>query len=122
MCVDSHARASFRFLPVLGWTMMMSEFVFARRDWQKDREVFANALSRLKDFPNPMWMVIFPEGTRCTPKKLEKSVEFAKANNLPVFNHVLLPRTKVPREKTVVCVCARLCVRALSCGWCVVGG
>ncbi len=86
---------SFRFVPVLGWTMMMSEFVFAFRDWQRDKNMLPRALENLKSFPNPMWMVIFPEGTRFTPKKLEKSNEYSLANNLPSFQQVLLPRVKV---------------------------
>lgn len=41
-----------------------------------------------------MWFVIFPEGTRITPEKLAISHEHARANDKPIFNNVLLPRSK----------------------------
>lgn len=39
-------------------------------------------------------LLLFPEGTRFTPKKHEISLEFARKNNLPALKHHLLPRTK----------------------------
>lgn len=39
-------------------------------------------------------LLLFPEGTRFTPKKHEASLEFAVKNNLPHLKHHLLPRTK----------------------------
>lgn len=42
-------------------------------------------------------MVIFPEGTRYNPRLphvIRRSQEFAQSRGLPVFNHVLTPRSK----------------------------
>ncbi len=74
--------------------MFFTEYIFAYRDWSRDAKFIPRALAELKQFPDPIWMVVFPEGTRFTPAKLAKSNEFARANNKPTFNHVLLPRTK----------------------------
>ena len=37
--------------------MMMSEFIFAYRDWDKDKKLMPLALKQLLPFPDPMWMV-----------------------------------------------------------------
>lgn len=39
-------------------------------------------------------LLLFPEGTRFTPKKHEASLDFAVKNNLPQLKHHLLPRTR----------------------------
>ena len=49
---------------------------------------------RLGDFPSPMWLCLFAEGTRLTPQKLEVSQEYSKKNGLPVLQHHLQPRAR----------------------------
>ena len=49
---------------------------------------------RLGDFPGPMWLCLFAEGTRLTPQKLEASQEYSRKNGLPVLQHHLQPRTR----------------------------
>lgn len=39
-------------------------------------------------------MVIFPEGTRLTPKTFLKSIQYARENSLPLLKHHLCPRTR----------------------------
>ncbi|KAJ7363652.1 hypothetical protein OS493_009814 [Desmophyllum pertusum] len=83
-----------KFMPIIGFSWWCTEFVFLRRNWQKDQKVLDKSLSTLKDFPHPFWMVIFAEGTRLTEAKLQASVEYARSNGLPELKHHLLPRSR----------------------------
>jgi lysocardiolipin and lysophospholipid acyltransferase len=44
--------------------------------------------------PRPVWVGMYPEGTRITDAKRAESWSFAEKNGLPRLNNVLLPRTK----------------------------
>ena len=48
----------------------------------------------LSDVKNPMWLLIFPEGTNLAKSTKEKSKEWAKKNGLVDMKHQLLPRSK----------------------------
>lgn len=57
--------------------------------------LFQVGLKRLEDFPVPLWLALFVEGTRFTPAKLLAAQEYAATNGLHVPRNVLVPRTKV---------------------------
>ncbi|EDQ89481.1 uncharacterized protein MONBRDRAFT_32290 [Monosiga brevicollis MX1] len=82
------------FLPVLGWSWWFLEYTYISRNWEKDEKKIHQGLSRLQDYPLPFWEVIYAEGTRKTPEKHAKGLEFCRRNNLPEFQHVMYPRTK----------------------------
>ncbi|XP_060518477.1 1-acyl-sn-glycerol-3-phosphate acyltransferase delta-like [Cylas formicarius] len=90
----AYAKKSIQYLPVLGWGWKFAEFVFLERSFEKDKLVISKQITELADHPDPMWLLLFPEGTRFTEKKHIVSLEFAKKNNLPELKHHLLPRTK----------------------------
>ncbi|KJE90348.1 1-acyl-sn-glycerol-3-phosphate acyltransferase [Capsaspora owczarzaki ATCC 30864] len=90
----AYMKGNTKFLPILGWSWWFLEFVFLSRAWDKDQSKLASACKSLDGFPLPFWMVIFAEGTRYTEEKHRASQEFARANNLPVLRHLLVPRTK----------------------------
>uniref|UniRef100_A0A7I4DYR6 1-acylglycerol-3-phosphate O-acyltransferase n=1 Tax=Physcomitrium patens TaxID=3218 RepID=A0A7I4DYR6_PHYPA len=69
-------KKSTKFLPVIGWSMWFSEYVFLSRNWTKDEKVLKN------------------EGTRFTKAKLEAARKYATEAGLRVPRHVLVPRTK----------------------------
>ena len=46
------------------------------------------------EYPKPFFFGLFPEGTRITDEKREASWAFSREKNLPLLQHVLLPRTK----------------------------
>lgn len=50
---------------------------------------------RLSDFPQPLWLALFVEGTRFTQAKLLAAQEYATSTGLAVPRNVLIPRTKV---------------------------
>lgn len=87
-------KKSAKFLPVIGWSMWFSEYLFLERSWTKDENTLKSGLQRLQDFPRPFWLALFVEGTRFTQSKLVAAQEYATSQGLPVPKNVLIPRTK----------------------------
>ncbi|KAF5937206.1 hypothetical protein HYC85_024712 [Camellia sinensis] len=87
-------KKSSKYLPVLGWSMWFSDYVFLERSWSKDEETLKSGFQNLKDFPRPFWLALFVEGTRFTQEKLLAAQEYAASAGLPVPRNVLVPRTK----------------------------
>lgn len=87
-------KKSSKLLPVIGWSMWFSEYLFLERSWAKDETTLKTGLQRLKDFPQPLWLALFVEGTRFTQAKLLAAQEYASSAGLPVPRNVLIPRTK----------------------------
>lgn len=90
----AYAKKSIQYVPPIGWMWKFSEFVFLERSYDKDKEIIRKQLSEICDYPDPVWLLLFPEGTRFTPKKHEASMKFAQEKGLPVLKHHLTPRTK----------------------------
>ncbi|KAL2923709.1 1-acyl-sn-glycerol-3-phosphate acyltransferase 2 [Bienertia sinuspersici] len=87
-------KKSSKLLPVIGWSMWFSEYLFLERSWAKDESILKLGLQRLKDYPLPFWLALFVEGTRFTEAKLLAAQEYATSQGLPVPRNVLIPRTK----------------------------
>ncbi|XP_042445803.1 1-acyl-sn-glycerol-3-phosphate acyltransferase PLS1-like [Zingiber officinale] len=87
-------KKSSKLLPVIGWSMWFTEYLFLERSWAKDENTLKLGLQRLKDFPRPFWLALFVEGTRFTPEKLLAAQEYAASQGLPIPRNVLIPRTK----------------------------
>ncbi|KAK7355157.1 hypothetical protein VNO80_14404 [Phaseolus coccineus] len=87
-------KKSSKFLPVIGWSMWFSEYLFLERSWAKDESTLKSGLQQLRDFPLPFWLALFVEGTRFTQAKLLAAQEYAASAGLPVPRNVLIPRTK----------------------------
>ncbi|CAA6668301.1 unnamed protein product [Spirodela intermedia] len=71
---------SSKFLPVVGWSMWFTEFLFIERSWDKMKK----SLQQLKDFPQPFWLALFAEGTRFTHTKLLAAQKYAALQGLPI--------------------------------------
>ncbi|XP_010554846.1 PREDICTED: 1-acyl-sn-glycerol-3-phosphate acyltransferase 2 [Tarenaya hassleriana] len=87
-------KKSSKLLPVIGWSMWFSEYLFLERNWAKDENTLKSGLQRLYDFPQPFWLALFVEGTRFTQAKLKAAQEYAASSGLPIPRNVLIPRTK----------------------------
>ncbi|XP_047325993.1 1-acyl-sn-glycerol-3-phosphate acyltransferase 3-like, partial [Impatiens glandulifera] len=87
-------KKSSKYLPVLGWSMWFSEYIFLERNWAKDENTLKSGYEQLKDFPRPFWLGLFVEGTRLTQSKLLAAQEYARSVGLPIPKNVLVPRTK----------------------------
>ncbi|XP_057797956.1 1-acyl-sn-glycerol-3-phosphate acyltransferase 2-like [Salvia miltiorrhiza] len=81
-------------LPVIGWSMWFSGYIFLQRSWVKDENTLKSGFEGLNDFPLPFWLALFVEGTRFTQAKLIAAQQYASSVGLPVPRNVLIPRTK----------------------------
>ncbi len=88
------AKDALKYIPGPGWGMVFLDCIFMKRDWTRDRENVVRRLQGFKKAGAPIWVNLYPEGTRLKPSKLAAAQEFARAQNLPVPRHVLIPRVK----------------------------
>ena len=89
-----YVKKAIKYVPVIGWAWCFSDILFLARDWSQDQSTLRTVLDDLQDYPSPVWILLFPEGTRYTKEKYEASKKFAESRNLPVLKHHLVPRTK----------------------------
>lgn len=85
-------KESLKSLPVFGWGAQFYNFIFLTRKWETDQYRFRSALNHLKNPKDPMWLLIFPEGTNLSATTREKSAAWAKKTGIPDMKHGLLPR------------------------------
>lgn len=84
-------KESLRKIPVIGWGMQMCQFIFLKRNWEKDRPHFSQHMQKLNN-NDPMWLLLFPEGTNLAPDTRERSAAWAEKNGIADMKHQLLPR------------------------------
>jgi len=88
-------------VPLLGWAMWFNEFGFLTRSKsKKDLATLHQASAHFRSYNEPVWLLLYPEGTRFTPEKHQASVEFAKTKNVAHYNNLLVPRAKGFTELT----------------------
>lgn len=88
---------SLQYIPLYGWYFYCHGCVYVRRGGQFQSDIAEKQLTYLSKTKVPIWMVIFPEGTRYTPKKLDviaKSRKFAESRGYLPLEHALTPRVK----------------------------
>ena len=71
--------------------MLCTGSLYLKRNWEGDRVSITEKLRELETgvFPRPFWIGVYPEGTRITPEKKEKSVEFARARGRSRWLHLI---------------------------------
>ena len=106
-------KASLAKLPLLGWGMYLHHNVFIRSrpegrdasttESQRAQMVAADladvnaTVISLLDHANPMqpvWIGLFPEGTRIIPDQHKRALEFAQTHSLQQYRYLLQPRGK----------------------------
>ncbi|KAF5739404.1 phospholipid/glycerol acyltransferase family protein [Tripterygium wilfordii] len=87
-------KSSLMKLPVLGWGFHILEFISVERKWEVDEPILRQMLSTFKNPRDPLWLVVFPEGTDFTEQKCQRSQKFAAEVGLPILTNVLLPKTR----------------------------
>ncbi|KAJ6679254.1 LYSOPHOSPHATIDYL ACYLTRANSFERASE 5-RELATED [Salix purpurea] len=87
-------KSSLMKLPVFGWGFHILEFISVERKWEVDEPAMRQMLSTFKDSRDPLWLVLFPEGTDFSEQKCQRSQKFASEVGLPVLANVLLPKTR----------------------------
>lgn len=86
-------KESLKSLPIFGWGAQFYNFIFLSRKWETDKYRFKSALNHLKDPNDPMWLLIFPEGTNLSAVTREKSASWSKKSGIPDMKNQLLPRS-----------------------------
>ncbi|ORY37267.1 hypothetical protein BCR33DRAFT_854843 [Rhizoclosmatium globosum] len=82
-------------LPILGQGIQLFDWIFVHQKLDKDREIIRQNLTTAKnDVGNPLFLLIFPEGTLNTPGNVEKSKLYAEKMRIsPHPQHVILPKS-----------------------------
>ena len=96
-------KESLKYIPILGQGMQFFSFIFLSRKWETDKPRFQHRLRKLKTQHHgpmsgtqdldPMWLLIFPEGTNMSKGGKESSARWSEKTGIPDLEHVLLPRT-----------------------------
>ena len=87
-------KESLKLIPVVGWGMQLSQFIFLKRNWEKDKPQLAKHLQTLNKPGDPMWLMMFPEGTNLADSTRESSRKWAEKNGINDMQHQLLPRSR----------------------------
>jgi len=93
-CIKFFVKDAIKYYPGFGWGIYVMDFIFLKRNWERDMVSISKTFEKLKQRRLPFWLVSHVEGTRLTPEKLKASHAFAKKTDLPILNNVLLPRSK----------------------------
>ena len=95
-------KESLKYIPVLGPGMMLYGFIFMSRKMAVDQPRMAHRLGKLKTYNvtpagtkylNPMWLLLFPEGTNASDNGKVKSTKWAEKIGVKDTDHLLLPRS-----------------------------
>ncbi|KAF2427187.1 acyltransferase-domain-containing protein [Tothia fuscella] len=87
-------KESLKNIPIVGWGAQFYNFIFLSRKWETDQKQFKAHLDALNNPDDPMWLLIFPEGTNLAKGTKEKSAEWAKKTDVQDMKHQLLPRSR----------------------------
>ncbi|RXM30761.1 1-acyl-sn-glycerol-3-phosphate acyltransferase epsilon [Acipenser ruthenus] len=86
-----------KWLPLYGWYFSQHGGVYVKRSAKFDEKAMRNKLISQTKLGTPMYLVIFPEGTRYNPelqKVISASQAFACKEGLAVLKNILTPRMK----------------------------
>ncbi|KAG8420234.1 hypothetical protein J3459_011282 [Metarhizium acridum] len=95
-------KESLKYIPFIGTGMMFYGFIYMSRKMATDQPRLAYRLNKLKKkkidpsgkaYFDPMWLLLFPEGTNLSRNGREKSFQWAEKNGLKDPDHVMLPRS-----------------------------
>ncbi|RPA80461.1 acyltransferase-domain-containing protein [Ascobolus immersus RN42] len=88
-------KQSLQYVPLFGLGMRFYGFIFLARKWATDRARLTHRLSRLSDSckrDDPMWLLLFPEGTNLSREGRATSRRYSSKMGIPDLTHVLHPR------------------------------
>jgi lysocardiolipin and lysophospholipid acyltransferase len=96
-------KESLKHIPVVGWGMQFYGFIFMSRKMETDRPRLAHRMNVLKQKHSgpmsgspgldPMWLLLFPEGTNFTKNTQQISAKYAEKAKIPTLQNALLPRS-----------------------------
>jgi len=95
-------KQSLKYVPIIGPAMQLWGFIFMARKWASDQARMRYRLRKLNTpKPNlsgtptldPMWLLIFPEGTNLSQNGRASSARWAAKTSIADMRHQLLPRS-----------------------------
>lgn len=96
-------KESLKHVPIIGWGMQFYGFIFMSRKLKTDTPRLSHRLRKLKETRtsflsgtptlDPMWLILFPEGTNASIETRARSQAWAKELGIKDMEHVLLPRS-----------------------------
>jgi 1-acyl-sn-glycerol-3-phosphate acyltransferase len=87
-------KESLKNVPIIGWGAQFYNFIFLSRKWEADKKQFQAHLDTLNKPTDPMWLLIFPEGTNLAKSTREASKRWADKSGVQDMKHQLLPRSR----------------------------
>jgi 1-acyl-sn-glycerol-3-phosphate acyltransferase len=91
------------YTPGFGLIMYASSDIKLNRNWEKDKKILDKQIDKIKNNKKQIdkiknnkkqIIIIFPEGTRFNEIKLKEAQKFSMSTNIPIFNNLLVPKTK----------------------------
>ncbi|CAF1007607.1 unnamed protein product [Adineta ricciae] len=86
-----------KYIPFYGFYFQQHECIYVHRNDRGDLNRVENGMRRVIKNGLPIWLVIFPEGTRFNPisnqNAIQRSSLFAKEKGFSPFEYVLYPRS-----------------------------
>ncbi|CAJ0647932.1 9793_t:CDS:2 [Entrophospora sp. SA101] len=73
--------------------MQFFQFIFLKRNWAVDKGPLTKQMTRFARSNDPLWLLIFPEGTIVSEETRVTSKKFADKTGLVDHKYVLLPRS-----------------------------
>ncbi|CAB0045317.1 unnamed protein product [Trichogramma brassicae] len=67
--------------------------IYLKRNWQLDKDTFVEYLDYHREIGKKVQILFFPEGTDFTEKNRRNSDRYASERGLPLYRHVIHPRT-----------------------------
>lgn len=96
-------KESLKYIPIIGQGMKFYGFIFMARKWLEDKPRLQHRLEKLKtkhsgplsgsQALDPMWLLIFPEGTNLSENTRQLSDTYGKKQGLVPFKYQILPRS-----------------------------
>lgn len=101
---DAHGRLyimlkdSIKWIPILGIGLQFFGFIFMSRKWVSDESRMLHRMEKLNDGHgtrkhDPMWLLVFPEGTNLSARQRAMSAKFAAKTGQDDMIHTVLPRS-----------------------------
>lgn len=82
------------YFPGLGYMIFANSNIRLYRNWDQDIKKLEKQLNTIKLNGKKQVILIFPEGTRISDQKIKEGQKFSKLNNLPVYENLLVPKSK----------------------------
>ena len=95
-------KESIKYIPIIGLGCIFHGFIFMSRKMAVDQPRLAHRLGKLKTkyttldgktYLNPMWLLLFPEGTNLSNNGRVKSAAWAAKTGIKDLQHLMLPRS-----------------------------